>query len=147
MLTPDLLRNLSSEQLQEALNHHRKTASEHTQTALDIEKILRRRHIAKNKVALTLKECQVLDLLLTGMSNAEIASYLTITEKRVKDHVTQIFKKKNIHSRTKLIVKEYEERIKGTAAEKRTINGKTENPLPVGICDATDSTHEEWTHV
>ena len=147
MLTPDLLKELSSEQLQESLNYHRKTASLHTQTALDIEKILRRRHIADGKAALTLKERQVLDLILTGMSNAEIGQYLTITEKRVKDHVSQIFKKKNINSRTKLIVREYEERIKGTAAEARTINAKTENPLPVGICDATDSTHEEWTHV
>lgn len=57
----------------------------------------------ENKIqvgSLTGRENEVLKLLAKGMSNKEIASTLTITEKTVKAHVSNILGKLNVSDRT-----------------------------------------------
>lgn len=54
---------------------------------------------------LTSKQKAVANLVLKGLSNHEIATTLNLTVKGVKFHLTNIFKKENVNSRTKLIVK------------------------------------------
>ncbi len=49
---------------------------------------------------LTEREIDVLRLLAKGLSNKEIASSLSITEKTVKTHVSNILSKLNVPSRT-----------------------------------------------
>ncbi len=56
----------------------------------------------KNK--LTSREIEVLDLIAEGMINKEIAKHLYISEKTVKNHVSNIFKKLNVSDRTQAAI-------------------------------------------
>lgn len=54
--------------------------------------------------ALTRREIEVLKLLAEGLFNKEIAYMLDISEKTVKNHVSNIFKKINVSDRTQAAV-------------------------------------------
>jgi DNA-binding NarL/FixJ family response regulator len=49
---------------------------------------------------LTLRECQVIELIWRGMRNKEIAALLGISEQTVQVHVKSILAKFNVHDRT-----------------------------------------------
>lgn len=53
---------------------------------------------------LTEREFLVADLVSRGLSNKEIANQMFITEKTVKFHLTNIYKKMGVKSRAQLIV-------------------------------------------
>jgi len=53
---------------------------------------------------LTKRECQVLQLLSEGQSNRKIAESLVISEKTVKNHVSNILQKMNVNDRTQAVV-------------------------------------------
>ncbi len=53
--------------------------------------------------ALSPREQQVLDLLVEGKTNGEIASALDIRQNTVKNHIARIFDKYNVNSRAELI--------------------------------------------
>lgn len=57
---------------------------------------------------LTKREYQIYNLIIKGWSNKEISKSLGISEKTIKVHTTNIFKKMIVNSRNKLIVKHYE---------------------------------------
>ena len=50
------------------------------------------------------REAEVAELVTRGMSNKEVANQLFVTEKTVKFHLTNIYKKMNVKSRAQLIV-------------------------------------------
>lgn len=52
------------------------------------------------------REVQVVELVLTGASNASIATQLQITEKTVKFHMTNVMRKKGLKSRSQLMAEE-----------------------------------------
>lgn len=54
---------------------------------------------------LTRRECQVLQLLSEGQSNRMIAETLIISEKTVKNHVSNILQKMKVNDRTQAVVK------------------------------------------
>lgn len=54
---------------------------------------------------LTRRECQVLQLLSEGQSNRMIAETLVISEKTVKNHVSNILQKMEVNDRTQAVVK------------------------------------------
>jgi DNA-binding NarL/FixJ family response regulator len=54
--------------------------------------------------SLTKREIEVLKLLAEGLFNKEIAYMLAISEKTVKNHVSNIFKKINVSDRTQAAV-------------------------------------------
>jgi len=54
---------------------------------------------------LTRRECQVLQLLSEGQSNRMIAETLVISEKTVKNHVSNILQKMKVNDRTQAVVK------------------------------------------
>ena len=56
------------------------------------------------KDRLTKTELKVIELIINGYSNKEIASKLSISEKTVKAHLTSIFMKLNLENRYQLIV-------------------------------------------
>lgn len=62
-----------------------------------LEKILR-----ENK--LSTRECEVAFQVISGKSNRDVASALYVTEKTIKFHLTSIYKKLKVKSRTQLIV-------------------------------------------
>lgn len=53
---------------------------------------------------LTPRECEVLSLIAKGLKNDEIASRLYISPKTVRNHITHIFSKLRVNSRSKAIV-------------------------------------------
>lgn len=53
---------------------------------------------------LTKRECQVLQLLADGKSNRAVAETLYISEKTVKNHVSNILQKINVNDRTQAVV-------------------------------------------
>lgn len=52
---------------------------------------------------LTPQEKNVMDLMMKGLSNAEIASSLSVSINTVKTHVSRVLKKNNVKSRIQLI--------------------------------------------
>lgn len=54
---------------------------------------------------LTRRECQVLQLLSEGQSNRMIAETLIISEKTVKNHVSNVLQKMEVNDRTQAVVK------------------------------------------
>lgn len=58
----------------------------------------------KTKDTLTEREKEVLNCLVQGMSNKEIAQDLFISDKTVKIHVSNIFKKLDVKSRSQVVI-------------------------------------------
>ena len=62
--------------------------------------------------SLTAREVEVLELIAEGMINKEIAKQLYISEKTVKNHVSNIFKKLNVSDRTQAAIYAFKHNIK-----------------------------------
>ncbi len=62
--------------------------------------------------ALTSREIEVLELIADGMINKEIAKQLYISEKTVKNHVSNIFKKLNVSDRTQAAIYAFKHNLK-----------------------------------
>jgi DNA-binding NarL/FixJ family response regulator len=61
---------------------------------------------------LTTREIEVLGLIAEGMINKEIAKQLYISEKTVKNHVSNIFKKLNVSDRTQAAIYAFKHNLK-----------------------------------
>lgn len=61
---------------------------------------------------LTIREVEVLELIAEGMINKEIAKQLYISEKTVKNHVSNIFRKLNVSDRTQAAIYAFKHNIK-----------------------------------
>jgi len=53
---------------------------------------------------LSSRESEVAELTVKGLSNKEIANHLFVTEKTIRFHLTNIYKKMEVKSRAQLIV-------------------------------------------
>lgn len=60
--------------------------------------------VAKLVGELTPKQFQVLKLLQNGLLNKQIAFELNVTEATIKAHISAIFRKLNVHSRTQVVL-------------------------------------------
>ncbi len=69
-----------------------------------------RKRISENN--LTKREYEILTLLAEGLNNREIGECLFISEKTVKNHVSNIFKKINVSDRTQAAIYAYKNNIK-----------------------------------
>lgn len=57
-------------------------------------------------IKLTKSEKIVMNLVCTGISNKDAASKVMVSDRTIKFHLTNIFKKLNVKSRTELIFKQ-----------------------------------------
>jgi DNA-binding CsgD family transcriptional regulator len=86
------------------------------------------------------RESEVAELVTKGMSNKEVANQLFVTEKTVKFHLTNIYKKMNVKSRAQLIVwclphigfVEKEERSSETTLSAAAAPAATAGTIPAG---------------
>lgn len=62
-------------------------------------------------VVLSPRQLEIFGLLLKGKSNKEIAESLFIVEKTVKFHLTDIYRKLSVSSRTQAVLKFYGARV------------------------------------
>lgn len=70
-----------------------------------VEKVVAQRNIEKPTLdELSTREQEVLELLAKGMSNRNIAEELFISEKTVKNHVSNILKKLSVNDRTQAVI-------------------------------------------
>ena len=53
---------------------------------------------------LSKREAEVVEMVTKGLSNKEVANQLFVTEKTIKFHLTNIYKKMSLKSRAQLIV-------------------------------------------
>ena len=75
---------------------------------------------------LTAREHEVLRLIAGGLSNAEIAQELYISDTTVKTHVTHVLQKLNLRDRVQAVVLAYQAALFETDA--RRPSGRDENP-------------------
>lgn len=73
------------------------------------EKIIDKEKI--NKLGISDREYEVLQLIYKGLSNSEIANQLYVTESTIKTHVSNLLVKLNVKSRTQAIIKAKELQI------------------------------------
>lgn len=59
----------------------------------------------KNNFLLTKRECEVAKLLISGLSNKEIAQFLNISINTVRTHIDNILSKTDTHSRSSAAAK------------------------------------------
>lgn len=76
----------------------------HPRVANRLVRELNRNDSKKNEVRLTKREKDVLDLLVKGNTNKEMADSMFISEKTVKNHLTSIFRKLGVKDRTQAAV-------------------------------------------
>lgn len=68
-------------------------------------------HVKEKESVLTEREKEVLVCLVEGLSNKEIGEKLFISEKTVKIHVSKIFKKLNVKSRSQAVIHAVQEKL------------------------------------
>lgn len=68
-------------------------------------------NIKNDENSLTTREIEVLKLIAEGMINKEIAKQLFISEKTVKNHVSNIFRKLNVSDRTQAAIYAFKHNI------------------------------------
>ena len=83
------------------------------------------------------RESEVAELVTKGMSNKEVANQLFVTEKTVKFHLTNIYKKMNVKSRAQLIVWclphiGFVEKEEAAAAQAAPAQAANTNTIPEG---------------
>ncbi|TSI02647.1 LuxR C-terminal-related transcriptional regulator [Lysinibacillus sp. BW-2-10] len=64
-------------------------------------------HKVIEQLPITKREQEILDLILEGLNNQEVASYLNISSHTVKNHITNIYRKLNVTDRVQAMVKIY----------------------------------------
>ena len=99
------------------------------------------------------REAEVAELVSKGLSNKEVANQLFVTEKTVKFHLTNIYKKMNVKSRAQLIVwclphlGFVENEVQATQARADIASGAAINTIPAGNATVTSAINSNVTPI
>ncbi|MGY3715244.1 response regulator [Sutcliffiella cohnii] len=86
------------------VKEYRRLANNDHVTIGHVNGVLQQLEIRRPLHLLTRRECEVLQLLADGKSNKSIGESLYISEKTVKNHVSNILQKMNVNDRTQAVV-------------------------------------------
>ena len=75
-----------------------------SQESMNTEKVETSLEVQLPLQLLTRRECEVLQLLADGMSNRAIGEHIYISEKTVKNHVSNILQKMEVNDRTQAVI-------------------------------------------
>lgn len=117
-----ILKEVTPAELLEAIRRAaRGEAVLHTRVALRVIREVRGGSALINPFTeLTKRELEVLKLVAEGLSNAEIADRLFITQKTVKDHISNILSKLHLADRTQAAVYAWRQGLMQRPAESQT---------------------------
>ena len=109
-----VLKDAESNSLIKAVREvHKGNSYIHPNMTSDIVKEINNKNSKDDKKPrLTRREYEVLTLIAEGLNNKQIARNLFISEKTVKNHVSNIFKKINVSDRTQAAIYAYRHNIK-----------------------------------
>ena len=101
------------------------------------------------------REAEVAELVSKGLSNKEVANQLFVTEKTVKFHLTNIYKKMNVKSRAQLIVwclphlgfVENEIQATSQTATTQMAAGASINTIPAGNATVSSTINQNVTPI
>jgi DNA-binding NarL/FixJ family response regulator len=111
-------KSIHPSELPEAL---RRAATEQEPQAIGRDE--QRRDSVAQEVGLTERELEVLRALAEGHSNKEIARTLWLAEQTVKFHLTNIYRKLGVASRTEAVHWAYRNGVLSATTESTTVNG------------------------
>ncbi len=77
-----------------------------------LKNLVEKGEVIERKASLTKREYEILTLIADGLNNREIANTLFISEKTVKNHVSNIFKKIKVNDRTQAAIYAFRNKIK-----------------------------------
>ena len=96
------------------------------------------RDILIKEKGLSRRESEVAELVARGLPNKDVATRLFVTEKTVKFHLTNIYKKMALKSRAQLIIwcmpqRDFTEKVEIARQEEVFNREETEFEIPTGI--------------
>lgn len=71
---------------------------------MSIKRFIRKVREAMNKKILTIREQEVFELLVLNKSTQEIADFLGISEKTVRNHISNVMQKLGVKARAQAVV-------------------------------------------
>ena len=78
----------------------------------EFSRVMSNDKVKKDENTLTARELEVLELIAQGLINKEIAKRLYISEKTVKNHISNIFRKINVSDRTQAAIYAFKPNIR-----------------------------------
>jgi two-component system nitrate/nitrite response regulator NarL len=87
----------------------------------------------RSLLALTPREREIATLVGCGNSNKQIANFLAITERTVKAHLSEIFRKLSINDRLTLALRVIEQRESNKPLEEESATVSSQMPQPVNL--------------
>ena len=94
---------ISQALLQSELDSTRKELKNKVRTSISIEVIRSYADLEGSKYGLTSRECEIIQLLMSGCTASRIARDLCVAESTVRTHIQSIYRKMGVHNKQEMV--------------------------------------------